>query len=228
MDKKEILKIVGMIVIVILIIFILHFIKNFIIISSIQDKVAKYKESTNVHNIVTMIKEDQEEYSDVYIKGKESKTTFIHIDKNGNDHKMVQVIHLDERRNYVETKDSKTVKIYKEDYSNSGMQINTYYGMTFDGKIRDSILFIINTEIIDGKEYYVINGKTDSMLYDQNAIEAKMYIEKDTGLLSTMVEKVKVNEEIKEYTYTYKYEFDVVKDEDIAGPDLSEYTIQES
>ena len=225
MDKKEILKIIGIVVLIILIIFILHVIKNFIILSTIQDKVAKYYESTNVHYTLTSVKGEQEDISEKYIKDHDSKTIMNHFkDKQGNESKIIQVVTKDERRVYTETKDSKTVKIYHEDNSNSGAQILIYNG----DRIRDSILLIINTERIDDKDYYVLNGPVDFVLYDQNATDTKIYIEKDTGLLAKITEKVKINDEIVEYTYTYKYEFDVVKDEDIAGPDLSEYTIQES
>ena len=226
MDKKKILKIVGIIILVLVVIFLIHVIKNFIILSTIQEKVAKYYEPTNVHYTLTSVKGQQEDLSEVYIKdGHDSKTIMNHFkDKQGNESKIIQVVTQGERRLYTETKDSKTVKIYHEDNSNSGMRISVYDG----DKIRDSILLLINTEKIDGKDYYVLNGPSDSVLYDQNATETKMYIEKDTGLITKITEKVKVNDEMVEYTYTYKYEFDVVTDADIAGPDISEYTIKEN
>ena len=224
MDKKKILKVVGIILLVLVVIFLIHVIKNFMILSTIQDKVAKYYESTNVHYTLTAVKGAQEDFSEKYIKGHDSKTIMTHKDKQGNESKIIQVITQGERRLYTETKDSKIVKIYHEDNSNSGSQILIYDG----DRIRDSILLIINTEKIDGKDYYVLNGPSDSVLYDQNATETKMYIEKDTGLITKITEKVKVNDEMVEYTYTYKYEFDVVTDADIAGPDISEYTIQDN
>ena len=68
MDKKKILKVVGIIVLVLVVIFLIHVIKNFIILSTIQEKVAKYYEPTNVHYTLTSVKGQQEDLSEVYIK----------------------------------------------------------------------------------------------------------------------------------------------------------------
>ena len=228
MNKKKLFKIIGFIILALIIIFLVHVIQNFIIISKIQNNVSKYQNTKNVHYTTNINKLDSEEFVEVYIKDNESKSILEHKDKTGKQNKMIQVITVDERRNYFETNDSKTVKIYKEDNNAVGFEPYFYNYMTFGDKIKDSITLFINSEKIDGKDYYVLNGLTSSLLYEQNAIDGKMYINKETGIREKMIEKVIINDEIKEITCSYEYIFDVVTENDLIPPDLSEYEIQDN
>ena len=54
----------------------------------------------------------------------------------------------------------------------------------------------------------------------------KMYINKETGLVEKIVEKVKNNNEISEISYSYEYSFNTVTDNDLVEPDISEYKVQ--
>ena len=47
MSKKKILKIIGIILLIIIAIFIIHTIRNYIIITDLQNKIAKYSSNTN-------------------------------------------------------------------------------------------------------------------------------------------------------------------------------------
>ena len=49
MKKKKIFKIIGAILLAIIAIFLIHTIRNYIIITDLQDKIAKYSDSTKYH-----------------------------------------------------------------------------------------------------------------------------------------------------------------------------------
>ena len=55
MEKKKILKSILIIIIAIIAIFIIHTIKNYIIITGLQNKITQYKDSTN-YNIKSTAK----------------------------------------------------------------------------------------------------------------------------------------------------------------------------
>ena len=57
MEKKKILKSILIIIIAIIAIFIIHPIKNYIIITGLQNKITQYKDSTN-YNIKSTAKEE--------------------------------------------------------------------------------------------------------------------------------------------------------------------------
>ena len=47
MSKKNILKIIGIILLIVIAIFVIHTIRNYIIITDLQNKIAKYTSNTN-------------------------------------------------------------------------------------------------------------------------------------------------------------------------------------
>lgn len=49
MNKKKILKIIGIVLLIIIVIVLIHTIRNYIIITNLQNKVSKYTESTNYY-----------------------------------------------------------------------------------------------------------------------------------------------------------------------------------
>ena len=49
MNKKKILKIIGIVFLIIIVIVLIHTIRNYIIITNLQNKVSKYTESTNYY-----------------------------------------------------------------------------------------------------------------------------------------------------------------------------------
>ena len=50
---KKVLKIVGIIIAIVVVLFIVHAIRNYIILSKINENVAKYVESNNMHMKIT-------------------------------------------------------------------------------------------------------------------------------------------------------------------------------
>ena len=57
--------------------------------------------------------------------------------------------------------------------------------------IINAIVTSIKTKKIDGKDYYVLSSKMNTnFLYDTNTTKMTIYIEKDTGLTTKIVEEV--------------------------------------
>lgn len=226
MKKKIIVRIIRIVLYLFLIFIAANTTRNYIIITSIEEKIKPYKDITNVHYVVTTDRIENMEYSEVYIKDNESKTTVLHKDDSGKARKMIQTINNQERRNYFEADNKKIVKIYKED--NGGIGIRPYFDnyLTWYERLKNCLIGIITEEELEGKEYYVLNGFTTYYLYDQNAVGSKIYVNKETGIREKMIEKIKVDGQIKEYTITYKYDFNKVTDKDLVPPELSEYEIQ--
>ena len=219
---KKFSKIIGIVLLVLIVAFLVHIIRNFIIISSIQGKNSEYKSSNNLHYTVKVNRTDSEELTEVFIKDNVSKAVLTHKDKNGNQTKMIQVINSNERKNYYETGDSKIVKIYTDGSKGISFEPYFYSYEIFKNKFSDAITLFIGYE----NNSYVLNGFCSSLLYDENILEGKMYINKETGLVEKIVEKVKNNNEISEISYSYEYSFNTVTDNDLAEPDISEYKVQ--
>lgn len=65
--------------------------------------------------------------------------------------------------------------------------------------IINAIVTSIKTKKIDGKDYYVLSSKMNTnFLYDTNTTKMTIYIEKDTGLTTKIVEEVNGNGETKQ------------------------------
>lgn len=65
--------------------------------------------------------------------------------------------------------------------------------------IINAIVTSIKTKKIDGKDYYVLSSKMNTnFLYDTNTTKMTIYIEKDTGLTTKIVEEVNENGETKQ------------------------------
>lgn len=65
--------------------------------------------------------------------------------------------------------------------------------------IINSIVTSIKTKKIDRKDYYVLSSKMNTnFLYDTNTTKMTIYIEKDTGLTTKIVEEVNENGETKQ------------------------------
>lgn len=106
---------------------------------------------------------------------------------------------------------------------------NPAYSMSKRELIVNAIVTSIKTKKIDGKDYYMLSSKMNTnFLYNTNTTKMTIYVEKDTGLTTKIVEDVNENGEIKEIYKDFEYKFNNVTDEDISEPDNSEYKMQEN
>lgn len=78
----------------------------------------------------------------------------------------------------------------------------------------------IKNQTIDGKKYYVVT-KSSAKMYNDQTKEAKVYIDKETGLVT----KVEDKKDGKDYITTYEYEFNTVTADDLSVPNISDYQV---
>ena len=100
----------------------------------------------------------------------------------------------------------------------------------FITKIGKSFHYSIYTSYRDiGREYYVLNK-----LFDKDS-EHEVWIDKETGLplkvtgngtIKTFFEGTDIVKEVIDMSSEYRYEFDVVTDDDVAVPDYTGYEVQ--
>lgn len=229
MEKKK-MKLWKKVLIVILIIFLIFLaftIRKMIIISNLSNKIENYQKMDNIYS------KSSNDYSSIstfekYYKDGIEKNIITLPEKNS---KAIQFIYSNERKVFIETPDVKTVSISNEDSLDSFLPILVSYidSITFPELLLTSLTSTISTDTLNGKECYVLNNKFNSnFLYEQNAVSAKIYIEKNTGLTIRMVQVVKEDNEKSLKTVNYEYSFGHVTDEDIKEPNISEYIVQEN
>jgi hypothetical protein len=218
MKKKKILKIIGIILLVVIAVFLIHAIRNYVIITNLQNKVSKYVNSTNYHtkyvttsdngtNItINYYKKDNKKHISIERELDGEKTTVLAYD-NGNRIDM-----------FIVTQDSKIAKL--DSGTLMEMQIFNYFEtennlQTF---LWGSQASIKSTQY-NGKECYLVKGFVSAMAIAYDSEQA--YINKETGL----IEKIVGNDSTS--GREYEYEFDNVDDSIFVEPDIGQYTLQQ-
>lgn len=221
MEKKKIiknvLKIALIVIAILLVILIIHTIRNYVIVTDLQNKIAEYNGSTNYHiksvateNNGTIVKMD-------YYKKDGKQVVFMERNVN-NEITRISMYNNGERTDtFTETKDSKIAQL------NSGtiMSVGIYNNLENDSKWK-TILGCISAKIksvdYNGKECYIVKEfmSSTSLTFEG----AETYIDKETGLFVKSTEADIVNER--------SYEFNMVDDSIFTEPDISQYTLKEN
>ena len=217
MKMKKILMVLGIIIAVLVIIILVHTIRNYMIITDLQNKISQYSSSTNYHaKYITTEESGVIVTMDYYRKGNK-KVVFLERNLNGEINKVSMYTNGEKTDVYTSTKDTKIAQI---DTKTTIAEINIFNQLettnkwqTFIGSINTKIKPIIYKE----KECYDISKFVSEVTLTFGG--AEMYIEKDTGLLVKIIEGTIVSER--------EQEFDNVDDSIFVEPDISQYKIQE-
>ena len=218
---KMCLKIFLIVILVLLFLLIIHTVRNYNIISNLQEKSAKYENITNYHvKAISDQDNDTRMTIDCYAKDnkramfiervREEKTTKLSFYDNG------QRIDM-----FADADNEKTANIGME--NNSMIMwtgIPDYLGLENNfQKWFSSIFARITSKEVNGKQCYKIsNFISSSLLYEPGKNE--MYIEKDTGLLIQTVTNLMVSNR--------EYEFNNVEDSIFTEPDIGQYKIEKN
>lgn len=219
-EKIKLWKIIVPILVILLVIFAINTIRKVIIFNNLQEKISKYEKSENMYSKIDSEKSITERFikndiDKLIIKYKDKPMTVIQL-KNGN-----------ECKNYTFFEETKKVTV--TDVNNmDALRVtkinNTINTNSFIDKLIKCITSKVSTETIDGKEYYVIDGKlSGSQLMLQNVISTKAYIDRETGLTMKIIEITKENNNKKEYITNYEYNFDSITDDEISEPNTIGY-----
>ena len=235
---KKVLKLFLIILLVFLLIGICLIGRKVTILTKLDKSVSNLEDTKDniymkINNVVDSAKEVETE---LFIKGDIEKA--INVVKGTT--KRIQIVYPTERKVFIEAEGNKALSIYKETAAKRTTDVNAapathtvIPNYTHSMSFIERIVIALNTNIkstsIDGKECYELSGMHSPIfLYHENSTNMSLYIEKDTGLPIKLVEKMEEDGKEKEYLTEYEIKFDVVTDEDLKEPDISEYTIQEN
>ena len=214
--KKKIFKIIGIILLIVIAIFLIHTIRNYIIISDLQNKISKYANSTNYRTKSVTTENDGSVVTMEYYKKDNKEVVFMERNLNGEISK-ISIYNNGERKDtFYDNKEGKTAQLNTDNL----MSVNIYNFMESDNKwqtLFGSIFANIKSANCDGKDCYIIKGFLSSK--SLNSTSSETYIEKDTGLYFKTVDGENISKR--------EYEFDTVDDSIFVEPDIGLYTIKE-
>ena len=221
MKVKKVLKIIGVILLIVLVLFLIHTIRNFIIISKLQDNIATYASSTNYHVKSTTKETNGIEMIANFYEKDEKYVSIIERNKDGEIAKISTYGANNKKglNTYIENGESKVANI---DNDGATTRIEIYNGVESDSKwhtFLSSMFAYIRSEKIDGKDCYVISN-FQSFITLTPVGKNEYYVEKDTGLMIKSV--------TNDQTAMKEYEFNNVADSIFIEPDISKYAIEEN
>ena len=215
MKIKKILKIIGIIVGILIILLLVHTIRNYIIITDLQDKFSQYSDSSNYY-IKSIATEDNGTIITMEYYSKDNKqVVFLERNINGETSKISMYDDGEKTDTFWDNKENKIVQLDSE----TMIEINIYNRLETDNNWQTylgSIFASVKSTNYNGKECYIIKGFLSSNLL--NFESAEIYVEKDTGLFVKAIEGSTTTER--------EYEFDNVEDTVFSEPDISQYTIK--
>ncbi|MBO5398222.1 MAG: hypothetical protein J6A36_04760 [Clostridia bacterium] len=220
MKKKKILKTILIILLAILLLIAIHTIRNFMIITNLQNKMQDYANITNysVKNIQTtngkevlIVKYYQKENKALRILERIQGTSSVTISEYY-DNGTVKM--------FITSPESKTVRIGNEISALKPQKISS--NLETENIFQTIIAcFIakIRSEEYNGKDCYAISEFISPMILNDGSGMTDYY-EKDTGL--------HIKYEADGSEYVKEYQFNNVDDNVFIEPDISEYTLQEN
>lgn len=242
-SKTKCLKILLLVIAIIVCIFIAIVTRRTIILSEIDKKVTELENNSNNFYMKTTFIDEKNYTASIerYIKDDVSKLVMEKTTPDGKNAKITEITYPEKRKMFTEVNGVKVMHEYNEKTAIRGAHIekqtessyttisNPAYSMSKSEMIINAIVTSIKTKKIDGKDYYILSSKMNTnFFYNTNTTKMTIYVEKDTGLTTKIVEEVNENGEIKEIYKDFEYKFNNVTDEDISEPDNSEYKMQEN
>ena len=222
MEKKKILKNVLKVALIILaiifVILIIHTIKNYIIITNLQDKISQYKDSSSYHIKSVSTESNGNILIMNYYKKDSKQVVFMERNINGEITKISMYDNGERIDIFTETKDSKVANLKS---GTTIMGVELYNHLETDNNWQTflgSIFAKVKSANYEEKECYMIKGFMSSMSLTSEG--AEIYIDKNTGLLVKVIEAGIDSKR--------EYEFNTVDDSIFAEPDISQYTLKEN
>lgn len=216
MSKKKILKIIGIILLLVIVIFLIHTIRNYIIITDLQNKIAKYAGSTNYYTKSVATENEGTVVTIEYYKKDNREVIFLERNLNGEISRMSMYNNGERTDTFWDNEENKIAQLD----SGTIMGVNIYNFTETDNKWQaflESIFANVKSTNYNGKECYIIKGFLSS--FSLTSEDAETYIEKDTGLYLKRIDGNRTTERT--------YEFDKVDDSIFVEPDISQYTLKE-
>ena len=214
MKMKKILMVLGIIIAILVVIVLVHTIRNYMIITDLQDKISQYADSVNYYTKSIATVKDGTITMEYYRKDN-NQVVFLERNLNDTINKIAMYNNGEKTDTFTQTPDTKIAQL------NSGtiMSIGIYNHLETENNWQTflgSMLASVKSTNYNGKDCYIIKGfmSSTSLTFEG----AETYIEKDTGLFIKDIEGETITEK--------EYEFDNVDDSIFVEPDISQYTLK--
>ena len=216
MKIKKLLKIIGIIIAILIIVFLIYAIRNYVIVTGLQNKIKPYFNSSNYYMKSVTKDNDGTIVTMEYYKKDKKQVAFIERNLNGEISK-ISIYNNGERIDRFFNYDEDKIAELDTDMT---MTVNLYNGLESESKWQTFLSCIsanIKSVNYNGKECYSI--KNFMSLTSLNSEDSETILDKNTGLIV----KLTFGEEQSEK----EYKFDSVDDSIFTEPDISEYTLKE-
>ena len=214
MKMKKILMVLGIIIAILVVIVLVHTIRNYMIITDLQNKISQYADSVNYYTKSIATVKDGTITMEYYRKDN-NQVVFLERNLNGTINKIAMYNNGEKTDTFTQTPDTKIAQL------NSGtiMSIGIYNHLETENNWQTflgSMFASVKSTNYNGKDCYIIKGfmSSTSLTFEG----AETYIEKDTRLFIKDVEGETITEK--------EYEFDNVDDSIFVEPDISQYTLK--
>ena len=214
MKMKKILMVLGIIIAILVVIVLVHTIRNYMIITDLQNKISQYADSVNYYTKSIATVKDGTITMEYYRKDN-NQVVFLERNLNGTINKVAMYNNGEKTDTFTQTPDTKIAQL------NSGtiMSIGIYNHLETENNWQTflgSMFASVKSTNYNGKDCYIIKGfmSSTSLTFEG----AETYIEKDTGLFIKDIEGETITEK--------EYEFDNVDDSIFVEPDISQYTLK--
>ena len=216
MNKKRVIKIFILIIVILLVAILIHTVRNYSIIKGLQKSIEPYLSSNNYHIKSISTEEDDTKVIIDYYKKNGKEVLIFEKNTNGDINKTTTYINENRTDIFYETENEKEVELDTE----AMLMINLSNGLETENDFQTfigSIMAQIRKIEYNGKQCYAITNFLSIPFLNGTSNDEK-YIEKETGLYvkgminSTTVERI--------------YEFDNVDDSIFLEPDISQYNIK--
>ena len=232
--KKKVLKCIGMIILVIIAFLVIHTVRNMIIIKNLSNKAESYKNANNYY--IKSVSINQGNTIECFYKDGRYVHTLTNVDElRSITRKMIKYFNGENENTYIEVESEEGTEKVATLNSNglpSFGKITNWFDDIDDMKqfILMSLMAHIRSVEQNGKECYEITLVYASNILMPSDGDFALYIEKETGLTIRNINGYSLDANgIKSPIITdYEYRFDVVTDEDLVEPDISEYKVQEN
>lgn len=232
MNKKKVFKVILIVLLILFLLFVINTVRKIIIIKNLQSKVSQYMDSTNCYMKSTS-KAEETTTIETYRKDDKSLTKLNVVLPNGTRNLIsytdgeIKNVYIDVDTN---TSKSKVAMLNTEGIVMTSSILDWLYTENFGQLILMAITSNIKSETLNGIDCYIVNGFHVANMLTSDFNVPGYYIEKETGLVIRNSDGVITKEDGTSSVVIVdrEYKFDVVTDEDLVEPDISEYTIKEN
>lgn len=212
---KNVIKVALILIAIFIVILVINIIRNYVIITDLQNKGSQYKDITN-YNIKISTNDNGTIFKTDYYKKDNKQAIFMERNLNGEIVKISMYDNGERVDTFTEAKDTKIVQLD----TGTIMSVNIYNQLETDSNWQ-TFLCCISSKIksvnYNGKECYKIRNfmSSTSLTFEG----AEIYIDKETGLVIKTTETGTVSER--------EYNFNEIEDSIFTEPDISQYTLKE-